>query len=180
MPHISSRVIALCIIIILTFGQRPSAQVPGTPIPDPYFIDFVASALRFVADPPDSPIATFQYQKFTKSSPRLSQLGDGVTIAALKILGGETLLLPKQTNAYLVLVRDAFSDQARVLQKSNTDPSVTLFVLEYLKAKKADDAETLKRISYLQGCVTDFSCSAYGEHLFLTRQPLPRPKPPSN
>ena len=145
---------------------------------DPYFTRFVSSAFQFVADPPNRPVASFEFKKFTHSSPSLLELGDGVTIAVLKLLDRKELLVPKNTSAYLILVRNAFSYKEKVKEKSNLEPKATLFVLDYLAEKSAADPVTSKRIFYLQFCVLDFSCSPEGEHYYVTKPPLPQPAPP--
>lgn len=63
-------------------------------------------------------------------------LGDRVSIAILKIYTGDELLQPDNAQAYLTLARNAFSMRASVVEKSDLDPKVTLFVLEYLKEKR--------------------------------------------
>jgi len=59
--------------------------------------------------------------------------------------------------------------RASVVEKSDLDPKITLFVLEYLKEKEISDPGIEKRIAYLQGCVKDFTCSSQGEYDFFLK-----------
>jgi hypothetical protein len=96
----------------------------------------------------------------------LLALGDRVSIAILKIYTADELVQPDNAEAYLTVVRNAFSMRASVIEKSDIDPKVTLFVLEYLKQRTSSDAAIQRRIEYLLGCVKDFSCSSQGEYNF--------------
>jgi hypothetical protein len=53
-----------------------------------------------------------------------------------------------------------------VLEKSDTDPRITLLVLGYLEEKEISDPRLEKRIAYLKGCIKDFTCSSSGEYEF--------------
>ena len=96
----------------------------------------------------------------------LLHLGDRVSVAVLKIYNADELTRPENAHAYLTVARNAFSDRSSVLEKSDTDPKVTLFLLGYLKDKELSSPEIEKRIAYLQRCVTDFACSSQGEYDF--------------
>jgi len=96
----------------------------------------------------------------------LLPLGDRVSIAVLKIYSAEELVQSKNAEAYLTVVRNAFSSRRSVLEKSDTDPRVTLFVLEYLAEKEVASSGLEKRIAYMKQCVRDFSCSSQGEFDF--------------
>lgn len=172
----------ILLIPMLSAGQEiPSARTT-TNDDGPYHITFVAQALDFYGGLSERrAVMSSEFKWFTHQTPSLPQLGDAVTVAALKILGPDRLLLEKQTSAYLLIVREAFSDRRRVVEISNVNAGVTLFVLDYLKQKKADNIELQKRISYLQGCVLDFSCSGEGESAYVAHRPeLPQPKPPEH
>ena len=95
----------------------------------------------------------------------LSALGDRTSIAALKIYAPNELAKPQNADAYLTVARNAFSMRSSVVEKSDTDPKVTLFV-EYLKEKEGSSPAIEKRIAYLEGCVRDFTCSSQGEYDF--------------
>lgn len=105
-------------------------------------------------------------RKYTYGSPSLLQLGDGISIAVLKIYDRSELVKPENARAYLTAVRNAFSGRNRVLEKSDLDPKVTLFVLDYLREQEASEPGIEKSISYMARCVKDFSCSSQGQYTF--------------
>jgi hypothetical protein len=90
-----------------------------------------------------------------------------VSIAVLKIYRRSELVKPENAHAYLTAVRNAFSDRKSILEKSDSDPKVTLFVLDYLREQEVSEPSIEKRIGYMTGCVKDFSCSSQGEYNFL-------------
>jgi len=94
----------------------------------------------------------------------LSSLGDRASIAVLKIYADDELLQTSNTVAYLSIVRNAFSSRSDVVEKSDADPRVTLFVLSYLKARETSNPEIEKKIAYLQSCVNDFTCRPIGAY----------------
>ncbi len=96
----------------------------------------------------------------------LSTLGDRVSIAALKIYSADEILQTENAQAYLTVVRNAFSSRSSVVAKPDQIPKVTSFVLNYLKEKEISNAGIEKRISYLEQCVKDFSCSSQSEYDF--------------
>jgi len=102
---------------------------------------------------------------------RLAELGDAASIATLKTYNKDDLIEPENAANYLIVVRNAFSDKNHVLNKSDLDPKVTLFVLSYLEEKEAAEPLIEKRITYLKRCVTDFSCSNQAEYDFLHEPP---------
>jgi hypothetical protein len=122
----------------------------------------VSSALEFIKRGGSS----IEAKKYTNGSPSLLQLGDGVSVAVLKIYDPNELIETKNAHAYLNAVRSAFSNRASVLEKSNLDPKVTLFVLSYLEEKKVSEPGIQKRITYMKGCLKEFTCSSQGEHGF--------------
>jgi hypothetical protein len=93
-------------------------------------------------------------------------LGDRVSIATLKIYTPNELAKPENAEAYLTVVRNAFSSPDAVHEKLDKDPKVTLFVLEYLKEKEISDPRIETRIEYMKECVKDFTCSSQGEYSF--------------
>src|SRR6266850_838204 len=62
--------------------------------------------------------ASFEYKRFTRSSPSLPQLATESRLPFFKILDRKELLGAKQTSAHLSLVNIAFSDLERVTPKS--------------------------------------------------------------
>lgn len=96
----------------------------------------------------------------------LLPLGDRASIAILKIYSAEELVQPENAHAYLTAARTAFSMRSSVVDKSDTDPKITLFVLGFLKEKETSSPLIEKRVAYLEGCVKDFTCSSQGEYDF--------------
>lgn len=151
---------SLCI-----FQQRFPDKNPSTES-DHYFVAFVRDALDFYKNPEHVPQSSMEARKYTNGSPSLLQLGDGVSIAVLKIYDRSELVKPENAHAYLTAVRNAFSDRKSVLEKSDSDPKVALFVLDYLREQEVSEPGIEKRISYMTGCAKDFSCSSQGEYNF--------------
>lgn len=138
--------------------SRPVFESPPV-LGDRYSVSVVNAALQFLERGGSSlEIKTYLWP--------LSHLGDRVSIAALKIYSADELTKPENASLYLVVARNAFLDRSGILEKSDIDPKVTLFVLAYLKEKEVSSPGIEKRIAYLQGCVKDFTCSSQGEYDF--------------
>jgi hypothetical protein len=138
--------------------SRPVLESPPV-LEDRYSVSVVTAALQFLKRGGSS-LDIKQY-----IWPLLS-LGDRVSIATLKIYTTDELVQPENTQLYLIAVRNAFSSRGSVLEKSDADPRVTLFVLQYLRGKDVSNPGIEKRIAYLEGCVKDFTCSSLGEYDF--------------
>jgi hypothetical protein len=130
---------------------------------DPYSVSFVNSVLQFLKNPERRPHGTPDFGRYTYP---LLKLGNRVSIAVLKIYDRDQLIVPENADAYLTTVRNAFSDRRAVLNPSDLDPKVTLFVLEYLQEKEIASSVIEKRIDYMKLCVKDFACSSQGEYRF--------------
>ena len=104
---------------------------------DPYSIQFVGNnlgnALAFPGGKNGSAVKDFQ------------RLGDGVSIALLKILEERDLRNPKTIEGCLSLIRDSFSYPPIISIKVNRKPKVTMFILDYMR-RSVSDAETLADI----------------------------------
>ena len=146
--------------------QERFADTNSVPESDHYYVAFVREALDFYRNPERVPQSSMEMKKYTNSSPSLLQLGDGVSIAVLKIYDRSDLVKPENAHAYLTAVRNAFSDRKSVLEKSDLDPRITLFVLDYLREQEVSEPSIEKRIRYMTGCVKDFSCSSQREYDF--------------
>jgi hypothetical protein len=147
---------------IAVFAQQRQTQPTSSPIlDDRYSVSVVSSALQLLHW--ERPVTGGDIKHYLWP---LLPLGDRVSVAVLKIYDADELTRPENAHAYLTVARNAFSDRSSVLEKSDTDPKVTLFVLGYLKEKEVSSPEIEKRIAYLQGCVTDFACSSQGEDDF--------------
>ena len=147
---------------IAVFAQQQQTPLSGSPVlDDRYSVSVVSAALKLLRW--ERPINGGDVKTYLWP---LLHLGDRVSIAALKIYGADELTKPENADAYLRVARNAFSDRSSVREKSDTDPKVTLFVLGWLKEKEISNPGIEKRIAYLQGCVTDFTCSSKGEYDF--------------
>ena len=142
------------------------AQTPeGTPVTetDTYSVKVVSSALEFLKNPERKPQGSTEAKQYIYP---LLQLGDRISVAVLKIYDRNQLIEPENADAYLTAARNAFSDRRRVLDKSDLDPEITLFVLGYLQEKESGEPGIEKRIDYLILCVKDFTCSSQREYNF--------------
>lgn len=152
----------LCLALIEVSVLKAQTNVMPSESNDRYSVTVVRLALEFLTAGPGvggtPEIKRYLYPLFP--------LGDRVSIAALKIYSAEELTKPENADAYLTVARNAFSERGSVLEKPDTDPKVTLFVLEFLKEKEVSSPGIEKRIAYLQGCVRDFTCSSQGEYNF--------------
>src|SRR5215831_9079329 len=104
---------------------------------DPYSVQFVESSLRTASANPGVSVSFIQQ--------RLQRLGDGVSIALLKILSEQDLRNPKTVDAFLPLIRQSFSHPDIISPPINKKPQVTLFLLKYLQ-RSISDAKTLQEI----------------------------------
>ena len=127
---------------------------------DRYSIGTVKSALEFLKKDGGSSGEMKQYLW------PLMGLGDRVSVAVLKIYSANELLDAKNTGPYLTAVRNAFSSRRSVHDDADADPKLTLFVLDYLKEKEVSDPGIEKRITYMEECVKNFTCSSQGEDAF--------------
>jgi hypothetical protein len=118
----------LCSILIAVFypwGQRQTIEPCTTVKTDPYPVREVEPALR-----------EFGSELWISWRVKaISRLGDGASVAALKILEPEKLTEPDTTKAYLKVVRTAFSHPELISIQEDRDPKVTLFLLGWLKER---------------------------------------------
>ena len=147
----------------VAFAQQTSKSFSAA---DPYSLDFVRSALQY-----------FEHGGFgfegkriawgTLDSPGLNQFGDRVSIALLKIYSREELSHPENASICLSAIRTAFENRSSVLEPSDREPRVTLFLLDYLQENEQSDVKLEKRIEYIRGCIKEFACSSQGEQAFV-------------
>jgi hypothetical protein len=143
------------------------AQGPPTGT-DPYSIAFVSSAFQYFKQTDKGPRFSSNVDRFTNgyNSPSLPQLEDAVSLAVLKICTLDELVKSENTRTYLTILRNSFTDRSKVLEKSDQDPGVTSLVLGYLEQKEMHEPLLEKSITYLKGCVKEFTCSSQGEANF--------------
>jgi hypothetical protein len=151
-------------VMVGTFVFAAQSQIPPASPPvvdDRYSVSVVSSALQFLQR--QSPTNSIEAKGYIWP---VLPLGDRVSIAVLRIYTADELVQAENAAAYLTVLRNAFSTRSRVLEKSDADPRVTLFVLEYLREKEVSNSGIEKRIAYLEGCMKDFTCSSQGEYDF--------------
>ena len=87
----------------------------------------------------------------------LSRLGDGVSVAILKILDQHALTNPETVRDFLPIVKDCFSQPQFISIEADKTPTVTLFLLDYLRRNvsdpqaQADIQETIQFVSRKTG-----------------------------
>jgi hypothetical protein len=147
---------------MFVFAAQPQIPPASPPVVDDrYSVSAVSSALQFLQR--RGPRNSIEAKGYIWP---LLLLGDRVSIAVLRIYTADELVQAENASAYLMVVRNAFSMRSSVLEKSDADPRVTLFVLEYLREKEVSNPGIEKRIAYLEGCVKDFTCSSQAEYDF--------------
>jgi hypothetical protein len=160
--HILRGLALLLVGACVAFAQQPSRTFPAA---DPYSLDFVRSALQYY----EHGGFGFEDKRIrwgTLDSPGLTQFGDRVSIALLKIYSREELRQPENANHCLNAIRTAFENRSSVLELSDREPRVTLFLLDYLQENEQSDVKLDKRIEYMRGCIKEFVCSPQGENAF--------------
>jgi hypothetical protein len=151
-------------VLVGTFVFAAQLQIPpASPsvVDDRYSVSVVSSALQFLHR--QGPTNSIEAKGYIWP---VLPLADRVSIAVLRIYTADELVQAENAAAYLTVVRNAFSMRSSVLEKSDADPRVTLFVLEYLREKEVSSPGIEKRIAYLEMCVKDFTCSSQGEYDF--------------
>jgi len=158
-------VFSAAVVVSLFAGQSKTPDTCEQVRTDPYSLSFVSSAFESFSN---QGVWGAQIHQFNNNSPGLSQLGDSVSIAVLKLHGLDELKMPENTRTYLTLVVFSFSDRNRVLEKSDKEPRITSLMLDYLRGEKLPEPRTERVIDYLKECTKDFSCSFENESRFLT------------
>jgi hypothetical protein len=97
---------------------------------DPYSISVVRSWLAMNSG--GRRIITSWHQKY------LARLGDGVSIALLKILDKEGVTNPQVVRDFLPIIMIAFNHPPFITLEINRDPKVTLFLLNFLRQNVRD------------------------------------------
>jgi hypothetical protein len=112
--------------LALMLGLICSAPLAGQAAPeDPYSISFVQANLRIAlkGPGPEIPSVAKNFQK----------LGDGVSIALIKILDDRQIAEPKTVEIFLPLIRQSFSYPSLISLEVNKTPRVTMLLLTYLE-----------------------------------------------
>jgi hypothetical protein len=125
---------------------------------DPYHMIFVRSAFEsFKESEKFGMVSGGQIKQFTNNFPSLTQLGDSVSVAVLKLYSLDELIKPENTRPYLTVVSLSFSDSHRVLDDTDRSPRVTSLVLNYLQ-QKVPAPRTKSIIDSLKTCTSTCSC----------------------
>jgi hypothetical protein len=72
------------------------------------------------------------------SQKSLSRLGDGVSVAIMKILDQHALTNPETVRDFLPIVKDCFSQPQLISIAADKTPRVTLFLLDYVRQNVTD------------------------------------------
>jgi hypothetical protein len=164
--EVTMRMLRWLALLVVGAGIASAQQPPKAfPAADPYSLDFVRSAIPY-----------FKHGGFgfegkriawgTLEIPGLNEFGDRVSIALLKIYSREELVQPENANACLSAIRTAFENRISVLDHSDRQPRVTVFLLDYLQENEHSNDKLAKRIKYIRGCVKEFTCSSQREGAF--------------
>lgn len=128
------RVLCRLLLVSVLFAIPLAGQ---TSLDDPYSLQFVRNNLDTALKMPGASLGSV-----TKDFQRL---GDGVSIALIKILSQTDLKDPRTVRAFLPLIRQSFSYLPIVSVPANREPRVTSLLLEYLR-QNVDDAESQREI----------------------------------
>jgi len=128
---------------MLIFGLPLGSQSESG---DVYSISVVQAALRW---------RTSEAKVITSMSQRnLARLGDGVSIALLKLLDDQALTDPKTLQGFLPIIRDAFNQPQFIVVDIDKQPKVTLFLLSRLQRDVVDfetQREIQETINFVKG-----------------------------
>lgn len=85
---------------------------------------------------------------------QLARIGDGVSIALIKILDERDLDNPQIVSDFLPIIRDSFAQPQLISEEVNKKPKVTLVLLRYLR-QNVSNAQTQKDIEETIRFVTE-------------------------
>ena len=115
---------------------------------DPYSLEVVGSGFQLTQF-----VHAYGFWKSVLfSSPTrkaLPQLGDGASVAILKIVSPKELASskPQTIMGYLQVIYFAFSSPEIILREADRDPKVTLFLLDYLDERAPPNAAVQREIA---------------------------------
>jgi len=102
----------------------------GQSMNDPYSLNLVSSELKVNAA--GRRIVRSWAQK------GLVLLGDGVSVALLKLLDDSDLKNPEKVRDFLPIIRDAFRQPQSIAIEADKKPQVTTFLLNYVRQNISD------------------------------------------
>jgi hypothetical protein len=79
-----------------------------------------------------------QWVIFSPTQRSLARLGDGVSIALLKLIEEQDLTSRDTARALLSIIRDAFEQPQLIEIDVDKEPKVTLFLLRYMQLRVSD------------------------------------------
>ncbi len=126
------RLIPITCWVILTFGALLGGQSDEPGQSDAYSISSVKTALSMRAGG--------RKVIFSVTQKQITKLGDGVSIALLKILDQGHLVDPQTISDFLPIIRDAFDQPQLIMTEVDRQPKVTSFLLTYLQQNFSDPA----------------------------------------
>lgn len=112
------------------------------------FVPLLNAQIERADDPYSLDVVTFELKMnsggrrvvHSWSQKRIARLGDGVSVALLKILGPDELTDPERVTEYVPVIRAAFAHPESISLGANKDPRVTLFLLDSLLQKTLEPA----------------------------------------
>ena len=121
------------LLMTILFGILcfPTSTIGQSEEADPYSIKLVQAALR----------TRSRGLVIAKAQTHLTRMGDGVSIALLKIFSQAELEDPHTVEAFLPIIRDSFSEPEFISVDIDKKPMVTLFLLRQLQ-RNINDAQT--------------------------------------
>lgn len=122
------RILVIVCLALAPFAPLLSAQTES--MDDPYSLGLIRFELKMNSQG--------RRVIHSWSQKRLFQLGDGVSVALLKILEPDELKSPDNVKAYMPLIQASFAEPQAVLLEENKDPKVTLFLIGYLRQNIPD------------------------------------------
>lgn len=141
----------LCLVLVAApiFGaERKPTEISPQSKDDPYSVGLVKQAL-LLAEEKVVPFGVWKSVLYPVPPYRRSipQLGDGVSVALLKIYDSEDLTKPETAMAALSIVRLAFSSPQSIQLDEDKDPKVTRFLLDFLRDQETANAEVEKDVA---------------------------------
>jgi hypothetical protein len=114
--------------LLCLFSTFVVEQSDSTTEADPYSMQLVQMALR----------TRTEGQIIAKVQTHLSRMGDGVSIALLKILTEDDFREPHRVQEFLPIIREAFSQPQLISNEIDKKPKVTLFLLAHIRQDVPD------------------------------------------
>jgi hypothetical protein len=112
----------------VTRGQEIETSGCKNPSVDKYSMAKVSAALKMAK--------SGGWWSFEQTD--MENIGDGVSIAVLKLTKRSELLAPEFDRAYLVLAKAAFAKPENTLCEADRRPDVTLLLLDYIRDHTSD------------------------------------------